>query len=79
MNAKTLVAGLFVVSMMMAPAVAADHADQSDESVGDYYLVVNDDGVEIWEETNGHSGLQIDALDTDGDGTDDISPDTQVL
>lgn len=73
MKTKLIVAGLLVLGMAMAPGALADHTDESDESVGDFYLVVGDDSVEIWEETNDHAGLQ-----TSADAVVD-DPDTQVL
>ncbi len=59
-QATILVTSLLAIGMMMAPAAAAHHADDaSDVNVqGEYYVTVDDDGITLWEETNGHDGLQ---------------------
>lgn len=56
-----LVAGLLAASLAMVPATMAHHAeDESDaNAAGEYYVTVDeDDGITVWEETNGHDGLQ---------------------
>jgi hypothetical protein len=60
----TILAAILTVGLAMAPAAAAHHADdRSDANVeGDYYVTVDeDDGLTLWEETNGHEGLQTSA------------------
>jgi hypothetical protein len=45
----------------MAPAAAAHHADDESDANADgtYYVTVDEeDGLTVWEETNGHDGLQ---------------------
>jgi hypothetical protein len=56
----TILAVILTVGLAMAPTAAAHHAgDESDaNAVGEYYLTVEDDGITVWEETNGHDGLQ---------------------
>lgn len=58
MKTELLIGALFFVGMAFAPAAMADHSDESDAEVDGLYLVVGDDGVEIWEESNDHDGLQ---------------------
>lgn len=55
-----LVTSLLAISMAIVPTAAAHHAeDESDvNAVGEYYVTVDEDGITIWEETNGHDGLQ---------------------
>lgn len=56
-----LVAGLLALSLTMVPAGVAHHADDaSDADVeGEYYVTIDeDDGLTLWEESNGHDGLQ---------------------
>lgn len=60
-QATILVTTLLAIGLMMAPAAAAHHADdESDVNVqGEYYVTVDEeDGITLWEETNGHDGLQ---------------------
>lgn len=60
MNKVTLVlTGLLVVGMAVPTAVAHHADDESDaNAAGEYYVTVAEDGITIWEETNGHDGLQ---------------------
>lgn len=59
-----LTAGLLVLSLSIVPVSTAHHADdEADASAaGAYYVMIDeDDGLTIWEETNGHDGLQTSA------------------
>lgn len=60
MKTKVLtIAVLLAASMAMAPTAMAHHAeDESTRQVFEYYLLVNEDGVSVWQETNDHFGLQ---------------------
>lgn len=55
-----LIAGLLLLSLTTVPAATAHHADdESDaDAAGEYYVTVEEDGIQLWEETNGHDGLQ---------------------
>lgn len=56
----TLIAGLLALSLMTVPVSMAHHADDASDAnaAGTYYVTVEDDGLTLWEETNGHEGLQ---------------------
>lgn len=73
------IAGLLVLAFAIAPVATADHVDDSDAGAQGLYVIAGEDGIEVWEETNDHSGLQTEATDTDGDGEDDLEPDSQIL
>lgn len=56
-----LIAGLLAASLTMVPTAVAHHADDASDANADgaYYLTVDEDeGLTVWEETNGHEGLQ---------------------
>lgn len=60
MRKTILIAGLLALSLMTTP-VSAHHADDESDvnAEGDYYVTVDEDeGLTVWEETNGHEGLQ---------------------
>jgi hypothetical protein len=65
MRTTLLIAGTLAVGVAMVPAGTADHRDESDQQVENLYLVVGDagPGLEVWEGTNGHNGLQTTAED----------------
>lgn len=59
MRTTLLIGAMLVAATAIAPAAIADHEDDSDVNVQDeYYVLVSGLEVQIWEETNGHDGLQ---------------------
>lgn len=56
-----VIAGLLALSLTTLPAANAHHADDASDAnaAGTYYVTIDeDDGLTLWEETNGHDGLQ---------------------
>lgn len=56
-----LIAGLLAVSLTTVPTALAHHADDESDvnAANEYYVTVDEDeGLTVWEETNGHEGLQ---------------------
>lgn len=84
MKTELLIGALFFVGMAFAPVAMAGHADdESDADLDGTYIVVDDSGVSIWEEANGHDGLQTSTTSYEAascpDGEDAIEEDGVVV